>query len=432
MASNHDLKKLLSKFSCADVRKEFPAFIRFPVTSTAASQGVLEVVIGFVYVCLRCVAAGWSAVSVPVDAGIVMTQPEESDSDSWLAVLPNFNESWQVFDLSVLTADDTRELSLLEQQYHGNMPEHVAVADVKQEVIDAQSTGRVAPNTNCANHSLDDWPGKEGFRVMFMHQVPNNNAWTYADERKKLYTMMDSVVSLQFATDQPPPPGTTVCIVAVFRDPNLRLKRIQRCPYHAQKSSDGALKDHWILCDHHGTVYSEDEANEQRNFLTVPFEAPVGNDNDRFTYGLRFMCLNSCAGYINRRATNLFFILRSPEGREIARRVVEVKVCACPLRDRRRDDRNNKREFSIVHKPSCSTVPADDRLAGTGHISSDADATSRRKHGKRKVYTIEVYDKDRYELLRKIRDALETYEAAKKKKKSSRQGIASTDEDSER
>ncbi|XP_064463650.1 cellular tumor antigen p53-like [Ornithodoros turicata] len=280
------------------------------------------------------------------------------------------------------------------------MPGHlrsttVNMEAVKQEDVEPRPTNVQVPNTNCANHSAEDWPGDVGFQVKFKDYASTNNVWTYSEDRRKLYTVMGNAVPVHFVTDQAQPPGTTVCIVAVYRDPGLRLKNIRRCSLHAV-GSDGKnnSRDHWMLCDNPATVYSEDEANGQRNFLTVPFEDPDRESNDLFTYRLRFMCRNSCAGSINRRATAVLFILRSPEGRDIARRVVEVKACACPRRDRQRDEMQRKR------------APSDN------------------EDGK-KIYTIYVYDKERYEFLRGVKDSLESFEAEKatKKKKTATQTV---------
>ncbi|XP_064469268.1 cellular tumor antigen p53-like [Ornithodoros turicata] len=311
-----------------------------------------------------------------------MSQMGQSDNESFSGIL----HPWELgYELPLLTADDTLGLQWFDK--HENMP-HLCSTTVKQEDVEPHSTNVQVPNTNCANHSAEDWPGDVGFQVKFKDYASTNNVWTYSEDRRKLYTVMGNAVPAHFVTDQAQPPGTTVCIVAVFRDPDLRLKNIRRCPVHAAES-DGKndSRDHWILCDHPATVYSEDEANGQRNFLTVPYEAPDRDSNDLFTYRLRFMCRNSCAGSINRQATAVLFILRSPEGRDIARRVVEVKACACPCRDRKHDEMQRKR------------APSDN------------------EHGKKKIYTIDVCDKERYEFLRKVKDALELFEAEKARKK---------------
>ena len=51
-----------------------------------------------------------------------------------------------------------------------------------------------------------------------------------------------------------------------------------------------------------------------------------------------FMCFSSCASGPSRRQVEVIFTLEK-DGETLARRVVEIRVCACPERDRKSDER---------------------------------------------------------------------------------------------
>jgi len=50
--------------------------------------------------------------------------------------------------------------------------------------------------------------------------------------------------------------------------------------------------------------------------------------------GYRFMCNSSCVGNLSRRPISAVFTLESANGEVLGRRVVGLRVCACPGRDR--------------------------------------------------------------------------------------------------
>ena len=51
-----------------------------------------------------------------------------------------------------------------------------------------------------------------------------------------------------------------------------------------------------------------------------------------------FMCFSSCASGPSRRPVEVIFTLEK-NGETLARQVVEIRVCACPGRDRKSDER---------------------------------------------------------------------------------------------
>ena len=58
-----------------------------------------------------------------------------------------------------------------------------------------------------------------------------------------------------------------------------------------------------------------------------------------------FMCFSSCASGPSRRPVEVIFTLEK-DGQTLGRRVVEIRVCVCPGRDRKSDEEAACREPS--------------------------------------------------------------------------------------
>jgi len=80
----------------------------------------------------------------------------------------------------------------------------------------------------------------------------------------------------------------------------------------------------------------------------------------------RFMCFSSCVGNLGRRQIQAIFTFESTEGVILGRRTIELRICACPGRDRRNDEsaqRTLKRPSLPLSYPV--TAPPADKVAKT-------------------------------------------------------------------
>ncbi len=94
--------------------------------------------------------------------------------------------------------------------------------------------------------------------------------------------------------------------------------------------------DHLIRVNHDGVVYEEDKVS-LRLSAVMPFEQPqVGTDH--CTHLIRFMCLGSDVGGINRRAVRVIFTLEGENQEVLGRYNVDVRICSCPKRDRQQEE----------------------------------------------------------------------------------------------
>ena len=59
---------------------------------------------------------------------------------------------------------------------------------------------------------------------------------------------------------------------------------------------------------------------------------------------IKFMCLGSDVGGINRKPVSVIFTLEDGAGQVVGRRVVDVRICSCPKRDMQQEEERLDRQ----------------------------------------------------------------------------------------
>ncbi|XP_067141735.1 tumor protein 63-like isoform X2 [Centruroides vittatus] len=203
----------------------------------------------------------------------------------------------------------------------------------------------------------NDWAGEYGFNISFAPHEKNTRCtnWTYSDIKNKLYVNIAVPCPIRFHVLKTPPEGSVIRALPIFSKPEHIMDVVKRCLNHSLPTdplNEGhPAPDHLIRCDDDFTDYTQD-LSTGRLSVTVPYKSPqVGMEYS--TYLFRFMCLGSCVGGLNRRPLQLAFTLEK-DGCCLGRRVIDVRICACPGRDRRIEEKcyedsqkdSNKRSFS--------------------------------------------------------------------------------------
>merc|ERR1712002_270918 len=353
----------------------------------------------------------------------------------------------------------------LPQFQHLHQPQQVVISPAETLVISTSAldgenfivssanspTSTVAVTTGTSDIPQTKIPGTTvyegecGFRISFAPQMKETKSaqWTYSSMLHKLFTRINAACPIRFqCAYKLPPSGTILRALPIYMQPEHMCEAVVRCPVHAaspldletsqQHSQSTRPTNHLIRADRPHAEYVDSDPQYGRQSVSVPFEAPaVGTQWSTVLY--RYMCNSSCAGGMNRRPIQTVFTLETPTGEVIGRQVVEVRICACPGRDSKVEERNvlNKgaeaaaKGFILDGPLSMSsssspigadTVPVAGRkrkravnneAASISHLHDDEEAPSGSQGGDDRVFTLLVRGRETYELLKRIRDSIE-------------------------
>ncbi|XP_063157756.1 cellular tumor antigen p53 [Candoia aspera] len=265
----------------------------------------------------------------------------------------------------------------------------------------------------------EDYPGDCGFGLEFEQSgTAKSVTYTYSPELKKLFCQMSKTCKVLIKTQVVPPPGSTVRAMAIYKRSEHMAEVVKRCPHHERHpdNNDGVTPaDHLIRVEGNpqAQYYTDRESN--RHSVSVPYQKPqVGTDCTIILFN--YMCNSSCMGGMNRRPILTILTLETAQGEVLGRRCFEVRVCACPGRDRRSEEHTFQQKANSAGKPK--KAPLQGRLHGAASRRPEAgapeeDAPGRESEDERvpEVYTLQIRNRKHYLMLKRILDALEFQEA---------------------
>ncbi|XP_063302171.1 cellular tumor antigen p53-like [Pelobates fuscus] len=264
--------------------------------------------------------------------------------------------------------------------------------------------------TSSAVPSTEDYPGTFGLQLEFQENgTAKSVTCTYSKDLNKLFCQSVKTCPVLIRMSKSPPNGAIIRATAVFKKSEHVAEVVKRCPHHERSNEpgdDSARRSHLILVEGSSQAQYVEDPNTGRHSVYVPYEEPqVGSECTTVLYN--YMCNSSCMGGMNRRPILTIITLESREGSLLGRRCFEVRVCACPGRDRRSEEENylKKRGLKITGKREIPSTPV-----------SDSGLPKKRVLTEEETFTLQIKGRERYEMLKKINDAMETQDKVEQHK----------------
>lgn len=362
---------------------------------------------------------------------------------------------------AVATFDANNRLSF---QTRSNYQQHSAATNSDLTSL-SHLAHSAAPPPIPAVPASSAYRGDYGFEVSYQQQSKDTKSatWTYSEVLKKLYVRMAHTCPVRFKTASSPPPGSVIRAMPVYIKPEHVQEVVKRCPNHASNpqynENRQAPPQHLLVCEHKRARY-DDDPYTGRLSVVIPHEPPQAG-TEWVTNLFQFMCFSSCVGGLTRRPIQVIFTLEH-SGLVLGRQAVEIRICACPGRDRRNEEKmllqtelkrsgticmtGGRKERGNTGKKSATAAAATrrrkarngqdcdedededdddndddedgDDIAGGGGRNSYRDsadvrvggvgaAIKRRRTDDSETYSLTVRGKQNYEILRVLRDSLE-------------------------
>ena len=253
--------------------------------------------------------------------------------------------------MSLANLPDTDLITPLGQQEFDQMwDDALDPASTDQELSDIATQELARTRAASTAFSLTSWPGAYMFDLKIGEAADtklgkNKTDSHYSSVLSKLYIRQNAYVDVKLMYSLPDSYSGNLSVSAclMFSSPEFSRDHVTVCYQHSHHS-DGQLRE--PLAPYNLRMFSSDL--EVKYFSTPNGRHIVQIDSlplrNRTNYQstpikIKFTDLSSCPGGINRRDTCLVFCLIDQSGQAVGRKVLPVKICTSPKRDKAHDEK---------------------------------------------------------------------------------------------
>uniref|UniRef100_A0A8D9E0U0 Tumor protein p73 n=2 Tax=Cacopsylla melanoneura TaxID=428564 RepID=A0A8D9E0U0_9HEMI len=193
--------------------------------------------------------------------------------------------------------------------------------------------------------SINDYPGDYNFEILLDGTGSGFKAWMYSYELNKVFIDIGKVLPIQvkllYKQEEPVPP-LFLRATPIYSQDDFRGRPVERCPLHVcrdNKINEGfeSVLKHIVRCTSAHCQYPVDERSGRHTCVTPLSPPQPGADTVTLMYN--FVCKTSCLGGMDRRPVLLLLTLENQHGQILGRRSLSVKICACPKRDKEKEEK---------------------------------------------------------------------------------------------